>query len=142
MTFEFSVKIIVVIGTVMYLFGCAAVNVESGPVVDRTPVEVAAPPPPPPTLSLGVPLEPDPAVNSNQVTYDNAQRIKHRPAADQGDAVAQFQLGEAYCCGKGFYDTDEAIRWWCKAAVQSHFKAQQRLRVKLGGYSPETCPQL
>lgn len=49
-------------------------------------------------------------------------------AATSGDAEAQYQLGNNYCCGNGYlFDTYQAIYWHCKAAVQGHKFAQLEL---------------
>jgi TPR repeat protein len=47
-----------------------------------------------------------------------------RKAADQGDAIAEFQLGNQYAFGKGVpQDYSEAMAWFRKAAEQGHRKA-------------------
>jgi len=49
-------------------------------------------------------------------------------AATSGDAEAQYQLGNSYCCGNGYlFDTYQALYWHCKAAVQGHKFAQLEL---------------
>ena len=55
-----------------------------------------------------------------------------------GDREAQFQLGNSFCCGKSAtLDTDEAIRWWCLAAIQDHPGALAALKK----HDPrKTCP--
>ena len=48
--------------------------------------------------------------------------------AEQGDAAAQFSLGEMYDYGEGVpQDDDRARQWYEKAAVQGHVAAQFRL---------------
>ena len=79
-------------------------------------------------------------VYTGQVTYDNAERHTWRAAAERGDAEAQYRLGQAYCCGKGYYSTAEALKWWCKATAQGHEQARRRLRERLGVGYPESCP--
>ena len=49
-----------------------------------------------------------------------------RGLAENGDRESQYQLGNAYCCGTegGFWDTAEAVKWWCKAAAQGQKDAE------------------
>ena len=55
-----------------------------------------------------------------------------------GDREAQFELGNSFCCGeRGSLDTNEAIRWWCLAALQSHPGALGALKKHDPG---KTCP--
>ena len=40
-------------------------------------------------------------------------------AANGGDAEAQYHMGKAFCCGKRpYYNTYDALKWFCKAAKQ------------------------
>ena len=51
-----------------------------------------------------------------------------RKAAEQGDAEAQTNLGDACWKGEGVdNDLREAVHWWRKAAVQGYTKAQYNL---------------
>jgi len=53
-----------------------------------------------------------------------------RKAAEQGDARAQFKLGEMYDNGEGVpQDYAEAMKWWRKAAEQGVPEAQHNLGV-------------
>ena len=53
-----------------------------------------------------------------------------RKAADQGDAVAEFLLGNQYAIGKGVpQDYSEAMIWFRKAAEQGHPRAMLDLGV-------------
>lgn len=55
-----------------------------------------------------------------------------------GDREAQFQLGTSFCCGdSGTFDTGEAIRWWCLAALQNHPGALSALKKH---DRRKTCP--
>ena len=48
--------------------------------------------------------------------------------AEQGDASAQFNLGQMYKDGEGVpKDLAEAAKWWRKAAGQGHADAQFEL---------------
>jgi uncharacterized protein len=56
--------------------------------------------------------------------------IWFRRAADQGDAVAEFLLGNQYASGKGVpQDYSEAMIWFQKAAEQRHPVAMLYLGV-------------
>ena len=57
-----------------------------------------------------------------------AQFIRSR--AEQGDAVAQFDLGRLYDKGQGVtQDVQEAVKWYRLAAAQDYAKAQYNLGV-------------
>lgn len=56
-----------------------------------------------------------------------SQRGSLQPAAEAGDARAQYQLGLAHCCmGIGF-STQTATEWLCKSAAQGYPPAQYEL---------------
>lgn len=49
----------------------------------------------------------------------------YQKLAEQGDAEAQYKLGNMYCDGKGVEkDFEKAVKWYKKAAVQGHARAQ------------------
>ena len=53
-----------------------------------------------------------------------------RPLAEQGYAIAQFNLGAMYDNGKGVPEDDaEAVKWYRLAAKQGNAKAQLNLGV-------------
>lgn len=55
-------------------------------------------------------------------------RASWSAAAQAGDKESQFQLGQALCCGTGGgYDTQQALYWLCRAALQGHPAAQYSL---------------
>jgi TPR repeat protein len=55
-----------------------------------------------------------------------------QPLAEQGQAVAQYQLGLLYANGKGVTKDDaKARQWYEKAAIQGHTEAQVNLGVLL-----------
>ena len=60
---------------------------------------------------------------------DFATALKEwQPLADQGHAVAQFNLGIMYHIGEGVAkDEAQAVQWYRKAADQGHAKAQYNL---------------
>jgi TPR repeat protein len=78
------------------------------------------------------------AVSPAQSSFDNAERLRLRGLAENGDKDSQYQLGNAYCCGTGggFWDTAEAVKWWCKAALQGQKDAQAAIS-RVGGACPE-----
>ena len=52
-------------------------------------------------------------------------------AADQGDADAQYTLGQMYADGRGLpKDAKQAATWYRKAAEQGHADAQIKARLK------------
>ena len=54
-----------------------------------------------------------------------------RKDAEQGDAEAQYKLGEMYDTGEGVIEDDtEAVKWYRKAAEQGHRNAQWQLGYK------------
>ena len=56
-----------------------------------------------------------------------------RVAADQGDALAQYNLGLMYANGQGVtQDYKEAVKWFRLAADQGHAKAQGNLGAMYG----------
>jgi TPR repeat protein len=73
--------------------------------------------------------------NGNGVPENDAEAIKwYRKAADQGDADAQYNLGNWYANGRGVPENDvEAVKWYRKAADQGHAKAQSNLGVMYYG---------
>lgn len=58
--------------------------------------------------------------------YDYAAALEAwRPLAEQGNAAAQFRLGDMYRQGRGVRrDAAEAVRWYRAAAEQGHAEAQ------------------
>jgi TPR repeat protein len=65
---------------------------------------------------------------------EQKQFLETKAKAEQGDAKAQFELGNIYGNGKGM-DRSEAGKWYLKAAEQGHAGAQRSLGFyfKLGG---------
>ena len=52
----------------------------------------------------------------------------YRRSADQGNAVAQYNLRDMYANGQGVKkDDDEAARWYRKAAYQGYVQAKRNL---------------
>jgi TPR repeat protein len=60
---------------------------------------------------------------------DEVESLKwYRMAAEQGDAMAQYNLGWRYADGRGApADKAEAVKWYRQAAEQGHADAQAHL---------------
>ena len=65
------------------------------------------------------------------VLKDYAEAVRwFRLAAEQGGAIAQYNLGRMYFMGRGILkDVDEAVRWFRLAAEQGHAEAQGSLSL-------------
>ena len=65
------------------------------------------------------------------MTQDDTEAVAwFRKAADQGDAIAEFLLGNQYANGKGVpQDYSEAMIWFRRAAEQGHPVAKLFLGV-------------
>ena len=65
---------------------------------------------------------------STQKQDDTATVKEMREAAEQGDAVAQYNLGVMYANGQGVAEDDvEAVKWFRKSAEQGYADAQYNL---------------
>ncbi|MEH6401905.1 MAG: tetratricopeptide repeat protein [Sneathiella sp.] len=63
-----------------------------------------------------------------------------KPLADQGDANAQYYLGDMYFKGYGFpRDFKLAVKWYSKAAEQDIIPAQEKLGIMY--YKGQGVPQ-
>ena len=68
------------------------------------------------------------AVGAEAQTTDGVEGIRQR--AQQGDAIAQFVLGERYDSGEGVPQNQaKAVKWYRKAADQGYAAAQNNLGV-------------
>jgi uncharacterized protein len=68
-----------------------------------------------------------------------------RPAAERGNADAQFNLGQAYKLGRGVpVDLQQAEQWYRKAALQGHEQAEANYALALfeNGKRAEAVPWL
>lgn len=66
------------------------------------------------------------ALRALEVYFDNALEAK----AEQGDAAAQYALGDCYLYGLGVAkDEKKAAEYFKKAADQGHFRAQHNLGI-------------
>lgn len=73
-----------------------------------------------------------------------AAGTRYQVLADNGDAQAQFRLGQMHATGKGVpQNFDTAVMWYRKAAAQSHAAAASELtKLALQGVSLTARPQL
>ena len=71
------------------------------------------------------------AVKGAKYAGSQATIAENEAAAARGDAKAQYELGDAYCCSVGAvdltHDTVKATAWLCRAARQGYAPAQYRL---------------
>lgn len=71
------------------------------------------------------------AMESGRIAVDKATINNNIEAARAGDALAQFKVGEAYCCslgeGEGVYDTKLSVQWLCQSAAQGYGPAMYKL---------------
>lgn len=81
------------------------------------------------------------AANTSTLAVKSSKRDELRPLAEAGNAQAQFELGESFCCmGPGF-DTGTATHWLCRAALQEHPGAMHELgRIYRGDVSRSPAP--
>ena len=84
-----------------------------------------------------------PVIEGAQQGYDAAKRkvIKTNDESPN-DPVAQYKLGNTYCCKGGgplndltIYDNDKATYWYCKAARQGYGPAQLQLARLYSGHA-------
>jgi TPR repeat protein len=82
-----------------------------------------------------------PLVEGAQQAWDAGRRGGLAAGGAAGDPVAQFELGDSWCCRGGgpmdhatIYDNHKATYWYCKAARQGYGPAQLRLARMYGGH--------
>jgi hypothetical protein len=84
-----------------------------------------------------------PVIEGAQQGYDATKRksIKTTDASPE-DPVAQFKLGNTYCCKGGgplndlsIYDNSKATFWYCKSARQDYAPAQLQLARLYSGHA-------
>ena len=87
------------------------------------------------TKTQSVPHEDMQALYDKAVEYYNAKDYENavklfKTLAEQGNADAQFNLGECYYFGYGVEQSyEEAVKWYRKAANQGHARAQCNLGI-------------
>jgi hypothetical protein len=74
--------------------------------------------------------------------YDASRRPSLHADATVGDPVAEYELGNTYCCQGGgpmdkvsVYDNEKATHWYCQAARRGHGPAQLRLARIYSGHA-------
>lgn len=71
------------------------------------------------------------AIQGASRAADQASILSNEDAAAQGDAAAQYKMGQAHCCtiagSMGVLNNQEATHWYCKAAQQNNADAQYEL---------------
>jgi hypothetical protein len=75
-----------------------------------------------------------PVIEGAQQGYDASRRGSLKTEVATDDPVAQYKLGNTYCCQGGgpmddlsIYDNNKATHWYCKAARQGYGPAQLQL---------------
>lgn len=67
-------------------------------------------------------------ITNGQGGTPRTYRFDWEQEAADGDKDAQYKLGRSYCCGRGrSYNTDLAIAWLCRAAIQGQVESQYEL---------------
>jgi len=81
------------------------------------------------------------AIGGSTYAVKASKRGDLLPAAEAGDAEAQYRFGLSWCCmGPGF-DTQVATEWLCRAAAQQHPLARFELgRIFAGDVSRTPAP--
>ncbi|MEO1544380.1 MAG: hypothetical protein AAFR75_10235 [Pseudomonadota bacterium] len=76
-------------------------------------------------------------VEGANITKDKLVYQANIDAAQKGDPIAQYKVGDALCCsineGAAFYNTQEAVRWLCLSSRQGHGPAMLKVGRILSG---------
>lgn len=81
------------------------------------------------------------AVNTSTYAVKAADRDELLPLAESGDAVAQYKLGNSYCCMGAGFSTQTATAWFCKSARQGNTDAMYELgRIYDGDVARSVAP--
>jgi len=82
-----------------------------------------------------------PLIEGAQEGYDAIRRNPLQADAASGDPVAEYELGDSYCCSGGgpmdkvsIYDNHKATYWYCQSARQGYGPAQLRLARVYSGH--------
>jgi hypothetical protein len=96
-------------------------------VVAPDPIAQSAPPTVPPSRSIPVESQPTPKTVAHSESHPtDFEKLKMQ--AEQGDAVAQFNLGCAYSNGTDVTtDSVKAAKWWRKSADQGYDRSEYAL---------------
>jgi len=83
-----------------------------------------------------------PLIEGVQQGYDASRRGSLKTEAESDDPIAQYKLGNNYCCQGGgpmddltVYDNSKATHWYCKAARQGYGPAQLQLARLYSGHA-------
>ena len=84
-----------------------------------------------------------PIIEGAQQGYDATKRASIKTAdASPNDPIAQYKLGNTYCCKGGgplndlsIYDNNKATYWYCKSARQGYAPAQLQLARLYSGHA-------
>ena len=84
-----------------------------------------------------------PVIEGAQQGYDATKRASIKTAdASPIDPIAQYKLGNTYCCKGGgplndlsIYDNNKATYWYCKSARQGYAPAQLQLARLYSGHA-------
>lgn len=78
------------------------------------------------------------AVEGGSTAKDMTRREILEKSAAGGNAEAQYNLGETFCCRvgprMGVYDNEQATAWMCRAARQGYGPAELRLAEIYSGH--------
>ena len=82
-----------------------------------------------------------PAIETAYQFNDSSSQSSLKAKAESGDRIAQYRLGDSFCCHVGgpldrisVYDNKEATNWYCKSAHQGYGPAQMRLAKLYSGH--------
>lgn len=82
-----------------------------------------------------------PVIEGATEFHDSYKRDAFEAKAAAGDPVAQYKLGNTYCCHAGgpldtvsIYNNAEATHWYCRAARKDYGPAQLRLAQIYAGH--------
>ena len=83
-----------------------------------------------------------PVIEGAQQGYDASRRGMLKAKAKSDDPIAEYKLGNNYCCKGGgpmddlsIYDNNKATYWYCKSARQGYGPAQLRLARLYSGHA-------
>ena len=90
---------------------------------------------------VAIPTYISPAIETAHEAVDSSNQSSLKARAEAGDMVAQYDLGESFCCHVGgpldrvsVYDNLAATNWYCKSAHQGYGPAQMRLAKIYSGH--------
>lgn len=76
-------------------------------------------------------------VEGVNISKDEVVYQKNIDAAEIGDPVAQYKVGDALCCsiheGSGFYNTKKSVEWLCRSARQGYGPAMFKVGKIMSG---------